>query len=275
MVELLHRQGTLTDEQAARCRALVEATGRRPGAILVELGAIKTAELFPLVRWHFRELVVASLDWRAGAFWVETSPPPSQWRIRLEEPGAALLLEGLRRRYGAGELVTLLGGEGIRLQRVGDAPVEGVLEDERELLALCDGTRTLARVLEETAVERGQALAALHGLALLGVLASEPRAAAVAPARDAAVDRARLEQRIRLCQEADYFTLLGLSPEASTYEIRKAHEQIALELSPGRLAAIDTADLDARLADVRYVIDEALEVLTDQALREAYCRSRF
>lgn len=275
MVELLLRQGTLNDEQAARCRALVEATGRRPGAILVELGAIKTAELFPLVRWHFRELLVACFDWRSGSFWVETGPPPSQWRIRLEEPGAALLLEGLRRRYAADELVALLGGEGARLRRIGTAPIEGVLDEERDLLDLCDGTRTLARVLEETGVERGQALAVLQGLALLGVLAREPPGAAAEPARDVAVDRARLEQRIRLCQEADYFTLLGVSPEASTYEIRKAHEQIAHELSPGRLAAIDTTDLDARLADVRYVIDEALEVLTDPALREAYRQSRF
>jgi hypothetical protein len=46
------------------------------------------------------------------------------------------------------------------------------------------------------------------------------------------------------------------------------------ELSPGHLASIDATDLDDELADVRYVIDEALEVLTDDTLREAYRANR-
>ena len=84
-----------------------------------------------------------------------------------------------------------------------------------------------------------------------------------------------MEHRIRLCREADYFTLLGLSPEASTYEIRKAHEALTQELTPGYLSVIDAMDLNDQLAEVRYVIDEAFEVLSDEILREAYRRGRF
>lgn len=284
LVSHLHRQGRLTDQGYERCRAMISETGRRPGAILVELGVIKSQELFPQVRWHYQEVLYSCFDWRRGTFWVEPRPDLTQWRIQLEQSGEELLLEGLRRRYTATELEGHLGGGGVRLQR--NVPVEalpgyGVLEQEQLLLRLCDGVRPVSRILEEIDIDRGQALAVLYGLTLLGALALGPhqqsRQMSSSPSteHDVAVDRARLEQRIRLCREADYFTLLGVSTEASAYEVRKAYDAVSKELSSGYLAAIDATDLDGQLGDVRYVIDEALEVLTDDSLREAYRLNRF
>lgn len=284
LVNHLHRQGRLADDQLERCRAMIAETGRRPGAILVELGVIKSQELFRLVRWHFQEIFFSCFDWRRGTFWVEPRPSLSQWRIQLEQPGEELLLEGLRRRYTATELEGLLGGGGVRLQRT--APIEtlmgyGLLEQEQLLLRLCDGARPLTRILEEIGIDRGQALAVLYGLVLLDAVALESHLrkggapSSGATNQDGVVDRARLEQRIRLCREADYFTLLGVSPGASAYEVRKAYDTVSRELSPGHLAAIDATDLDGQLGDVRYVIDEALAVLTDDSLREAYRVNRF
>jgi hypothetical protein len=282
LVELMLRRGRLTESQYKQCRTLIETTGRRAGALLVEMGVVKPEELFPLIQWHFQTLIYSCFSWKVGSFWLEPRPEATS-RIMLEGNGSALLLEGLRRRHTQGELLEALGGGRARLQCVSDSErlnIEGLTETEQELLGLCNGMWSVERILDETRVERGQALAVLRGLELLGALqlaTRGPRRSAGSPAEADShiVDRERLEHRIQMCREADYFTLLGVTPQASLYEIRKAHESLTSELAPGRLAAIDATDLDAEVAEVRYVIDEALEVLTDETLREAYRQSRF
>lgn len=277
LIELMRRSGRLTTAQHERAKAELDASGRRAGAVLVEQGVISPKELFPLVRWHYRELLHSCFSWREGTFWLEPQPPLERWRIRLDQEGQVVLLEGLRRRGRPAELETALGGSSARLIRTDESDsVEGVLEDEEPLLPLCDGRRPLSEILERSNLERGQALAALFGLHLLGAVeVAGTTAKATSKTSAATLARARLEHRLILCQEADYFTLLGLSPDASSYEIRRAHEDLRRELAPGRLATIDAADLDEQLDDLRYLADEAFEVLSDEALREAYRQSRF
>lgn len=278
LIEMLRRQGKLSGESYARCRALIESTGRRAGAVLVHLGVIKTGELLPLVRWHYEELIFGCFDWRRGTFRLEPLPPTPSWRVTLDRGGPELLLEGLRRRYGPKELEELIGGPRVVLRLRSDPvsrlPPGALLEGEEAVIDRCDGRRTAARVAEASPVDRGQALAVLYGLLLLGYL--EPEAGAPERAHlDRVVDRGRLEQRLALAREADYFSLLGLAPEASPYEIRRAYEAVRRELSPEGLAEIDATDLADRIDEARYALDEAYEVLSDAELRETYRRGRF
>jgi hypothetical protein len=233
------------------------------------------------VRSHFCEIVYASFSWRSGSFRLEPLPPTFRPRVAIEQSGASLLLEGLRRRYRAEELVELLGGSAAapRSRLAASAPPpDGLLPGEAELIALADGTRPVEQVVALSRLDRAQALAVLYGLTLLGHLelpgaGALPRVGTESQAR--AVDRSRLEERIRQSQEADYFTLLGLGPEASPYEIRLAHERRRAEIAPERVAALGALDLEDRLRQARYALDEALEILSDDELRAAYRRARF
>jgi len=123
-------------------------------------------------------------------------------------------------------------------------------------------------------LDRQQSLAALYGLALLGCIESETAQPELLPP-DEEVDRKRLEHRIAQTRESDYYTLLGLTPEASPYEIRRAYERALEELTVERLAAIGAQDLDPELTEVRYILTEAFEVLSDDLLRAAYRQGRF
>ncbi len=278
LIEYLRRRGDLTAEVYREARERIDATGRRLGAVLVEMGTISSIELVPLVRWHFAELIHACFSWDKGTFWLEPLPALDQWRIQLEPAAPALLLESLRRRCRTSDLEERFGGTQAKLSPAPDLaelPLEGLLEGEDQLVALCDGTRNLGQVLLEAPVARGQALAVLWGLLLLERLYRGPKRIGEADdvRRDAA--RMRLIGRLRLCREADYFTLLGVPRDASSYEIRRAHEAALRDLSPGRLAAADAVDLADSVEELRFVINEAFEVLSENDLRDAYRRSRF
>jgi CheY-like chemotaxis protein len=135
-----------------------------------------------------------------------------------------------------------------------------------------DGLHMLAEVLEKSCTDRSQMLALLHGLMRHAGLPTSPAEQVRA---DRAADRARLELWIRLAREADYFTLLGVAPEASPLEVQRAYERARVELAPERLARIGATDLDERLSDARYVVQEAVEVLSDDELSRAYRQGRF
>lgn len=280
MVELLLKKGRISQEHYEQCREQIELTERRAGTVLVDLGAISTRELFPLVRWHFRELIIACFSARRGTFWVEARPPLARWRIKLEPEAPRLLLEGLRRRWRAEELEPTLAP--ISRPRISSslssdelASKTGLSSDELELLQRCDGTRSLEQLIESASLERGQALAVLTGLELLGALGRRSAVKADLDDQRHDLERQRLEQWIARCWEADYFTLLGITPDASPYEVRLARDEILQELDAKRLAAVAATDLDERLDDVRYVVNEAYHLLRDEPLRLAYLEARF
>src|SRR6185295_321824 len=67
MGEMLVRQGRLSPAQRAEAARLAAETGRRLGAVLVEMGLLKASELAPVVRRHFEEILCSLFAWPANA----------------------------------------------------------------------------------------------------------------------------------------------------------------------------------------------------------------
>lgn len=80
----------------------------------------------------------------------------------------------------------------------------------------------------------------------------------------------RIEAIHELVQEGDYFSLLEVSPRATTEEIEQAHRRLAAELDPERVDPDLAVEYGQQLAEIREVLDEARQVLGIDALREAY-----
>lgn len=72
-------------------------------------------------------------------------------------------------------------------------------------------------------------------------------------------------------READYYEILGVSPGASSEEIRAAH---AARMEALREMAKESPNGRAHLEEVRSGLDEALDVLGSPPLRAAYTRNR-
>ncbi|MFX4396899.1 hypothetical protein ABTA35_20050, partial [Acinetobacter baumannii] len=68
--------------------------------------------------------------------------------------------------------------------------------------------------------------------------------------RDAGIDaldedavRSRVRARMQLVEEGDYFAVLGISREATGYEVRRAFVELRREFEPTRLLSARTLDL--------------------------------
>jgi hypothetical protein len=293
--EMLVRQGRLTPAQLGQASAAAPRAERRLGVVLVELGFIKPTELSVVVRRHFEEIIHSAFAWESGE-WSLGPGQPNQEIVLLDEHPAAIILAGVRRKYGAARLSRCLGGGRQVFRRSTASSAIDVLarmamtSEERAIVELFDGTRTLDDVRAAAGVREEVASGLAWTLSVLGQLdrvddrAAEP---ARSPSRAtngtgvhevegarAAAERAELRARIlarhALVEEGDYFEILDLSRGASDGDIRAAHDRLMSELAPTSLDVGLVAELGAELRAIRAVLDEALRVLGEPSMRARY-----
>jgi hypothetical protein len=122
----------------------------------------------------------------------------------------------------------------------------------------------------------------VYALVQLGVLAVDsigPRSRKLRPTAigfdpiDSQALRSQVRARLSLVEEGDYFSLLGVARNATSYEIHRAYLELRHGLEPSRVLNAATADLADDIELIIDVLDEAHDVLRDQARRERYRRA--
>ncbi len=285
MGDLLYREGKITREQQQRARDLVVESGRRMGEILVEVGFLKPRELLPAVRHHIEDIVYSLFAWDSGEFAISAGDPTSE-RIRLTRHPAALVLEGVRRKYGPDLLEARLRSPAavvaVRSQRqLGSiAAVADLSPSERAVIQKMDGERTVQQVAEAAQVDHLVALQLAFGLIALGVAEvvdhgpeAEPkpvRSRSLVGETDIAIDRQRVLAKHALVHEADYFTLLGVRRDATSFEIRRAYEAARRDYAAVGFPPELQRELAGELGEISRLIDEAYQVLRDERVRRSY-----
>jgi DNA-binding NarL/FixJ family response regulator len=286
MGDLLYREGKITREQQQRARDLVVESGRRMGEILVEIGFLKPRELLPAVRHHIEDIVYSLFAWDSGEFVISAGDPTSE-RIRLTRHPAALVLEGVRRKYGGELIEARLRSQSavvaVRSQRrLGSiSAVADLSPSERAVIQKLDGERTIQQAAEAAQVDPLIAFQLAWALIALGVaevvdhgpLASEPtpvRPRSLVGETDIAIDRQRVLAKYALVQEADYFTLLGVRRDATAFEIRRAYEAARRDYSALGFPPEVQRELAGELGEINRLIDEAYLVLREERVRRSY-----
>ncbi|HUS69107.1 MAG TPA: DUF4388 domain-containing protein [Kofleriaceae bacterium] len=286
MGELLYREGKITREHQERARDLVVESGRRMGEILVEMGFLKPRELLPAVRHHVEDIVYSLFAWDAGEF-VLASGEPSAERIRLTRHPAALVVEGVRRKYGREQLETRLGSAvavvAVRSARQlgAIAAVADLSPSERAIIQKLDGERTAHQLADAVQVEHLVVLQLAFALVALGVAEVVDHGTSVherAPSRgrslvgetDLAIDRQRVLAKHALVVEADYFTLLGVRRDATSFEIRRAYEAARRDYAAACFPTELQRELAGELTDIGVLIEEAYQILRDERVRRSY-----
>ena len=287
MGDLLFREGKITREQQARARDSVVESGRRMGEILVEMGFLKPRELMPAVRHHIEDIVYSLFAWHAGEFSIAAGDPPGE-RIRLTRHPAALVLEGVRRKYGHEFLEARLGSSAAVIaarttrQLSAISAVADLSAAERSVMQKLDGERTIEQAAEAAQVDRLVALQIAFGLVALGVAevvdhgplpVERPlpaRGRALVGETDLAIDRQRVLAKHALVIEADYFTLLGVRRDATSFEIRRAYEAARRDYAAVVFPPELQRELAGELSEIGQIIEEAYQVLRDERVRRAY-----
>jgi hypothetical protein len=284
LVAFLTQRGDLAAEVAQRAGRRLPQFGRHAGAALVAQGHLRQDELWSVLRAHAEWLLARVVSMRKGAANVETEVPQ---RLQAEPgvfggaTGAEVLIEVARRVVVPNDALARLGGRDVRVSR---RRSDGLLaecalpDSEVQLIKQSAGLR-VSELLERGGTDDFACV--LWGLVELGVLDVEagPKREETAAKNlepdplDTAALRERIAARRALVDEGDYFALLGVSRDATSYDVRRAYLNLRRELDPGRILIAATIDLRDDLDTILEVLDEAYEILRDQLRRERYRRA--
>ena len=280
---LLVREGKITATQYERCQTVVAESGRRMGEILVDFGYLKRRELLPAVRRHVEDIVYSLFGWDRGHYHITIDETPSAERIRLSRHPASLVLEGIRRKFDRMTLDRLVGPPSTVIEvrdreRLGGIVNMGDLAaEERAALAAIDNHADLAQVARTAGVDLADLLPLAWGLCVLGLATARRTdtevhddSTALVGETDLVIDRERVRARWSLVTEADYFALLGVRRDATTFEIRRAYQSARRDFASDCFPTDLRRELAQELDDIANVLDEAFRVLRDDRLRNTY-----
>jgi len=287
LVAFLAERGTFGADVAKSLGHKLPPFGRHAGAALIAHGHLRQDELWPILRAHAEWLVGVIIGMVAGGASLERDVP-----ARLEaEPavfggatGAEVFVEVVRRVVSPERAIALLGGPATRLV---DGPNSALLgecalgEGELALVNRCRSS-ALGPALENS--PRRDFVTVLWALALLGVLEAVGPSAHISAAPpqkpkpepdsyDNLAVRTRILARKALVEEGDYFALLGLGRNATSYDVQRAYTELRKEFEPSRILTAGTADLKTDVDLILEVLDEAFEILGHPQRRERYRRA--
>jgi hypothetical protein len=275
--EIALRLGLVTRDQH---RQIAPSAGalptRRAALLLLERGFLKPTELTAVVRHRTEEVAFGAFADAGARFRWAAEGVPAEERTVLERGTLALAIEGVRRRWLAPQVDAVLGGAGTLLSPIvpGPNPQDLALSaEERRVVALADGLRTLDEIVAASPLDPLSTRQVLAALVLVGSLAVRVfqggRPAAVATA---AIDLARVREKLDQVRRADYFTILGVSRLCTPHEVRQAAERLFAEFEPRRYQGIREEGLQGRLDEILRVVADAREILVDDRLRDEYLR---
>ena len=170
--DLLVRDGILTRDQVS---AALEEQGRRPGRrlgeILLEQGVLEDRTLTRYVRHQIEEAIYHLLTWKRGSFHFEVGTRPDRRELLISANPETLLLEGARRvdewQVIEKQIPSLDLIFGVDKERIEEADVD-LTREQRTLLPLLDGERTVRDVMEAARLGELETGKALYGLIQAG-----------------------------------------------------------------------------------------------------------
>jgi CheY-like chemotaxis protein len=275
--EVALRLGLVTrDQHRIVAASAAPLATRRAAVLLLERGFLKPNELAPLVRRRTEEVVFGVFGDAGARFRWSAAEVPTDESTALERTTLQLAVEGVRRRWLAPELDGVLGGEATLLAPVPNGPSAADLAlavEDRRVLALADGLRTLDEIVAASPLDPLSTRQLLAALVLVGALAVRTfQGGRPAAAASAAIDLARVRDKLEQVRRADYFTVLGLGRLCTPHEVRDAHERLRAEFDPRRFHGVREDGLDGRLEEILRVVEDARDVLADDFLRAEYLR---
>jgi len=145
----LVRKGIITPEQNAVSASKIDETTRH-GKVLVRMGFITADQLLWAVKQQVLEIVYSLFHWRSGFFEFVEGETDAKEKITLSMSTTKVIMEGIHRLDEWAKMRAIFPDDTVILEpvlrpgEVGARPDLG--PDDRKLLALVDGSRTLAEI---------------------------------------------------------------------------------------------------------------------------------
>jgi hypothetical protein len=277
--DALLRRGMLTRPQYEAARRLATKSPRRVGQLLVESGFLKAGELPRVIRQHLSRIVDSTFPWNEGTWSLQVGERCEE-PVKLHQPMARLVFDGVRHRIERTQLWALLGGPRqypTLVERAAERPAKlaeslELSSSESAWLPRLAGTKSLEELTSTPDTDDLELLGLVYGLHVIELLEihGEARPSVVVAFEPSDIDLPRIEERLVLAREADYFQLLGLPRDATATDVRRAYADLARTFADDQLDPQTKEGLSSHIQEIRVALAEARDVLVDDALRTAY-----
>ncbi|HXX53523.1 MAG TPA: DUF4388 domain-containing protein [Thermodesulfovibrionales bacterium] len=285
--EMLIKAGKITMEQYDKSVELLKSTGKRQGAILVELGYITPKDLFWGVKYQVKEIIYSLFQLDEGEYeFVENFPPDEVITLKISTNN--LIYEGvnkinnltrIRRDMPGAHTVFALNEDPLGIFRGIDLSPQ-----DARILSLVDGTRSINQVIEQSRMNSFDVMRTLYVLWSTGfIIQKETPEHGLVGQESINVEEILLsmnqeEEQLKNRVEELYEKLPRMSPAemlqadetTGIEQIRKTYQKMAKEFSPDRLLASDDATLKNKITFIFETITRAYDSLKGEKKRREF-----
>jgi tetratricopeptide (TPR) repeat protein len=280
--DILLREGRIDKEQFDRSSMLIRETGKRQGAILVECGFIKPAELITAVNHQVENIILSLFELTEGDFDFKKGPPSDEV-ITLRLSAGNLIYRGIKRvrnmRYIEGLLDLTMNAtlcfspnplnlfQNIRFD-----------EEDKKILSFIDGKTSLKAISAMSGLDERTALrvsAALLGTGILEFVEEGVVQIDISPEEVTEEQKTspgllkKIEDMYKLYESLDYYEVLGVKAHSPDAEIRRAFYRLAKEFHPDRHFSLKD-DVKGKLHSLFSYITNAYSTLSNPQKRQQY-----
>jgi hypothetical protein len=275
LVSRARRDGLIDGKQEGELRMLRGATPRVQLDALKARGFIRDVESVPLVQRYTEQVALDAFTEEDTLYRIlEEAPGPDVLLATVPRPTLPMLAESLRRALSVDLMLEQLGG-GEAVPHATDSELDvralGFSERERKMLTWVDGEATVEDLSLASGLKPDLAFRALLVAKLLGLVEVKPGQKKAEPG-SGQLDVNRLEAKFDEVQDADYFTILGLSRAAGSDDVRRAFQRLSQEFDPLRFSGHSDPALQQRAQMVANLLEEAARALEDDRRRVEYAR---
>jgi Flp pilus assembly protein TadD len=299
----LVRAGKLTEQQCAASEELVSKTGKKQGAILVELGFLTPQTLVEGVKFQVKQIILSLFPVRMGTYRFDEGPLPMADIIPLQMSTGNVILEG----------VTSLDWQAIRkslpapttIVRPASDPSclfqdASLTDEQRTVFSFIDGKRSIEEICGLSGVGDFNAMKAIYLLLSLRMaeigkiktdaemeFAREAVREAVRPVQEkkeekkpeersrpaepeVVATREMIEEAYNALASRDHYQVLGVTVTSTAQQLKHAYFRLAKSYHPDRHFDPTMADMKSMLEALFDRIHKAYTVLSDQAKRAEY-----
>ncbi len=284
--QILLMQRMISAETLAESLRQMKVSKKRQGELLVEMGALSPYNLSRALVLQMEAKLLEVFSWREGHFAFKKAQPAHDQPVRLDRTPAALILEGIRRSYGAERMHTVLApfvGQYLmpspdRRQRLQDITSD---PNEQRFVDGLDGSVKFEAALATTLIPTHRARLLLVAMVEAGMIIpsqqpGERPVEELRPALDSQPHLAAggrspddLQAILEVLLHQTHFEALALDREATQAEVDTAYEVRAREFHPDhfRLREEEVRVVAERIFER---LEEAHAVLSDPTARRRY-----
>ncbi|HXX80905.1 MAG TPA: DUF4388 domain-containing protein [Thermodesulfovibrionales bacterium] len=285
--EMLIKAGKITMEQYDKSVELLKSTGKRQGAILVELGYITPKDLFWGVKYQVKEIIYSLFQLDEGEYeFVENIPPNEVITLKISTNN--LIYEGvnkinnltrIRRDMPDAHTVFTLNEDTSGIFRGIDLNPQ-----DARILSLVDGARSINQVIELSRMNSFDVMRTLYVLWSTGFIIQKESPAygldghETLDVEDILMSMNEEEEHLRNKVEGLYEKLPHMSPaemlqadeKTGPEEINRIYQRMAKEFSPDRVPASGDATLRNKITVIFDTITQAYNSLKDEKRRAEF-----